>query len=66
MRIAEVIPELLDDELAAALAGVSRRTWLMLVSKGDAPKPVELPVKRMTRWRRGDVLKWIAELPTRN
>jgi predicted DNA-binding transcriptional regulator AlpA len=64
--IATIVPELLDDEQAAALAGMSCRSWLTLVSKGDAPRPVELPIKRFTRWRRADVLNWIAELPHRN
>ena len=57
--------ELLDADGCAAVAGVSRRLWLQLVSKSEAPAAVELPVKRLTRWRRGDVLKWIAGLPTR-
>ncbi len=65
MRSEHPAPELLDANAAAALAGVSRRTWLTLESKNQIPKPVELPVKRLTRWRRADVLRWIEELPTR-
>jgi predicted DNA-binding transcriptional regulator AlpA len=57
--------ELLDADAAAGVAGISRRLWLQLVSKDEAPAPVVLPVRRLTRWRRGDVLRWIEELPTR-
>ncbi len=62
----QLTPELLDADACAAMSGLSRRTWLKLASTGEAPRPVELPVLRMTRWRRADVLAWIAELPSRS
>jgi predicted DNA-binding transcriptional regulator AlpA len=59
-------PELLDGTQSAALAGVSLRTWLAFVAKREAPAPVVLPARRLTRWRRSDVVKWILELPTKD
>lgn len=53
---------LLRDREAAALLGVARSTFLEMVQKGDAPKPVQLP-GRITRWRFSDLQGYIAGLP---
>jgi excisionase family DNA binding protein len=43
---------------AAALCGTSTRTWRRWDSAGLIPSPVR--IGRTTRWRREDVLAWIA------
>jgi excisionase family DNA binding protein len=53
-------PELLTLEQAAGLLGVSPRTLRELAKDGTLP-PVH--VRRCTRWRRADVLAYIAALP---
>ena len=49
---------LLSAEGAAELCGMSLRTWRRWDSAGLIPSPVR--IGRTTRWRREDVLGWIA------
>ena len=45
------------DELAETLCISKRQVW-RLKAKGDIPKPVN--IGRSVRWRRSDILEWIA------
>lgn len=51
-------PELLPVQEAAALVSVSTRTLQRLASDGRAPRPVRLGAS--VRWRRADIVAWIA------
>ena len=44
------------------LAGFTKSTWLRLVRKGLAPRPVRLPTL-ISQWRVSDVMEWIQALP---
>jgi len=58
-RLREAVePLLISDVQAAALAGVSRRTWHRLRAAGKLPPAVKLG--RCLRWRRADIEGWIA------
>ena len=46
------------DELAETLCISKRQVW-RLKAKGDIPKPVR--IGSSVRWRRSDILQWIAE-----
>jgi excisionase family DNA binding protein len=46
------------DELAETLCISLRQVW-RLKAKGDIPKPVN--IGRSVRWKRSDILEWIAE-----
>jgi len=46
------------EELAETLCVSKRQVW-RLKAKGDIPKPVN--IGRSVRWRRSDILEWIAE-----
>ena len=46
------------DELADTLCISKRQVW-RLKAKGDIPKPVTIGTS--VRWRRSDILEWIAE-----
>lgn len=62
---APVAPLLLDARQAAALCGVSVRTWWSLHSSGRCPLPVRL--NRRTLWRRDELAAWIsATCPARD
>ena len=52
-----VAPLLLDAKAAAALCGVSERTWWSLHASGRCPLPVRL--NRRTLWRRHELAAWI-------
>ena len=56
-----VIPELLTDKEAAALCGIGTTTLWSLVKSGKLPAPVKVG-QRATRWRRSDLMRWIAAL----
>ena len=57
--------EALSGREAAALLGVSERTWERLSSQGKTPLPVRLG--RSVRWRRQDVMAWLtAGCPSRD
>src|SRR5665811_782620 len=45
------------DRDAAALMGISRAHWHVLVRDGRAPAPVKLA--RATRWRRLELIAWL-------
>ncbi len=49
---------LLSADSAAELCGMSQRTWRRWDSAGLIPSPVR--IGRTTRWRRVEVLAWIA------
>lgn len=51
-------PELLRDTEAAELCGLSRSGWHKANSAGRVPLPVR--IGRATRWRRTELLDWIA------
>ncbi len=46
------------EELAGTLCVSKRQVW-RLKAKGDIPKPVN--IGRSVRWRRSDILEWIAK-----
>ena len=46
------------DELAETLCISKRQVW-RLKAKGDIPKPVN--IGRSVRWRRTDIMAWIAK-----
>lgn len=61
MTVAETTaaePLLLTAEQSAALAGVSRSHWWSLHSAALVPLPVKLG--RATRWRRDELVAWVA------
>lgn len=49
---------MLDVKACAATVGVSPRSWLRLVKRGEAPAPLKLG--RLTRWRLSDVESFVA------
>jgi predicted DNA-binding transcriptional regulator AlpA len=49
---------LITAETAAALCGVSTRTWRRLEETGVVPRPILLG-RRMKRWLRADFIRWI-------
>ena len=51
--------EMVNAETAAAMVGVSPRSWWRFVSAGKAPRPVRLGA--CVRWRLSDLRKWIGE-----
>ncbi len=51
-----VAPLLLDAKAAAALCGISERSWWSLNSAGKTPLPVRLG--RRTLWRRDEIAAW--------
>lgn len=53
-------PLLVDRKEAAAMLGVSLRSFLRLVERGVAPAPVRLG--RLTRWRVADLEAFAARL----
>ncbi len=53
------VPELLDADESSTVAGMGKRTWWRYVASGRAPQPVR-PGGSLTRWRRSDILAWIA------
>ncbi len=54
-----VAAELLDVGAVAALLGCSKRTVYRLADAGRMPRPLKLG--QLVRWRRAEVLEWIAE-----
>jgi|LakMenEpi03Aug12_release.lakeMendotaPanAssembly.Ray.scaffolds.fasta_scaffold3863373_1 predicted DNA-binding transcriptional regulator AlpA len=64
MIVRDVEPALLRADEAAALIGVSKRTWWRLVADRIAPQP--LRIGGAVRWRRDDIANWILAgcLPT--
>ena len=59
---ADIEPELLTSKQAARLAGVSERTWWAWSRSGLAPVPISIGcgLRPAVRYRRGDILAWIA------
>lgn len=51
--VAEMVPA----AAAAAVVGVSRRSWWRFVSEGRAPQPIRLG--RCVRWRLAELRDWI-------
>lgn len=51
-------PAMLDVKACAALLGISVRSWQRLVERGEAPKPVK--IGKSSRWRRSEVVAYIA------
>lgn len=58
-----ISPELLTTKQAAELAGCGERTWWAWSRSGLAPKPLTIGLgsRPAVRYRRGDVLQWIAD-----
>jgi predicted DNA-binding transcriptional regulator AlpA len=52
------VVELVNASVAAAVLGVSRRSWWRFVAEGRAPKPIRLG--RCVRWRLAELRDWIA------
>jgi predicted DNA-binding transcriptional regulator AlpA len=45
-----------------SVVGLSRSTWLEMVRRGEAPKPLRIgPTKTLTAWRVQDIRSWLAE-----
>lgn len=59
---AGIVPELLTTKQAAELAGVGERTWWAWSRSGLAPGPITIGhgVRPAVRYRRSDVMAWIA------
>jgi predicted DNA-binding transcriptional regulator AlpA len=59
---AAIVPELLTTPEAAKLAGVGERTWWRWSRSGLAPRPISigLGTRPAVRYRRSDVMQWIA------
>lgn len=51
--------EMVNADTAAAMVGVSPRSWWRFVSAGKAPRPVRLGA--CVRWRLSDLRTWIDE-----
>jgi excisionase family DNA binding protein len=51
---------LIDGKACSAMLGISHRTLLRLVERGEAPPPVKLG--RLTRWRAADVEAYVTGL----
>lgn len=49
--------EMVSARTAAAIVGVSRRSWWRFVGQGRAPKPIRLG--RCVRWRLAEIRAWI-------
>jgi len=49
--------EMVNARTAAAIVGVSRRSWWRFVADGRAPKPIRLG--RCVRWRLLEIRNWI-------
>lgn len=49
--------EMVNAKTAAAIVGVSRRSWWRFVAEGRAPKPIRLG--RCVRWRLLEIRDWI-------
>jgi excisionase family DNA binding protein len=60
MATATIDPELLTTTEAAKLCGIGSRTLWRWSHSGRAPRPVKLS-GRCVRYKRADVLKWIAD-----
>ena len=56
---AECAVEVVNADTAAAMVGVSPRSWWRFVSAGKAPRPVRLG--SCVRWRLSDLRNWIGE-----
>ena len=54
--------ELLTIEEVCAMTRMSRSTVYKKVKSGEFPKPIRLG-RRMVRWRRWEVVKWISSRP---
>jgi predicted DNA-binding transcriptional regulator AlpA len=50
--------EMVNARTAAAIVGVSRRSWWRFVAEGKAPKPIRLG--RCVRWRLVEIRNWIS------
>lgn len=50
--------EMVNARTAAAIVGVSRRSWWRFVAEGKAPKPIRLG--RCVRWRVVEIRNWIS------
>src|SRR5262245_55780513 len=57
-RARGALPELLSGPAAAVLCSIGRSTWARLTAAGKTPAPVRL--SGATRWRRSELLGWIA------
>jgi hypothetical protein len=55
---------LIDAATCASAGGMSLASWRELVRNDIAPQPV-IQQQRYTRWRMGDVRKFLLELPDR-
>lgn len=53
----DCVVEMVNATTAAAIVGVSRRSWWRFVAEGRAPKPIRLG--RCVRWRVLDIRDWI-------
>lgn len=51
------VVEMVNARTAAAIIGISRRSWWRFVAEGRAPKPIRLG--RCVRWRLLEIQDWI-------
>jgi len=56
---------LITQQQSWTLAGLNRTAWHKLRRAGLTPDPVALGPARRQRWRRQDILDWVATLPSR-
>jgi len=59
LRASRRDPDLIDAKTAAAIVGVSRRTWFRYVDNGDVPRPVRFGGS--VKWRRDEIHAWIQD-----
>jgi predicted DNA-binding transcriptional regulator AlpA len=52
------VVEMVNARAAAAIVGVSQRSWWRFVAEGRAPQPIRLG--RCVRWRLAEIRAWIA------
>jgi len=57
IQLAEIEPLLIDAKTAAALCGVSERSWYTLIAAGIAPPSIKLSGRRL--WRMDILRRWV-------
>jgi predicted DNA-binding transcriptional regulator AlpA len=59
ITVATFAPALLTDEGLAHYLSIGVRSVWLLVSRGELPKPINVPGMRSKRWRREDVDEYV-------
>jgi len=55
----DCVVEMVNAATAAAIVGVSLRSWWRFVSEGKAPQPIR--IRGCVRWRVKELRQWIAD-----